>query len=302
MDLLTSARDRVLMTVSPTTDRGSLPLALRVGVVFSLVVVAPLTAGELHVHPPKLVLRGPESSHQLRVELDTEDVTVRSEYQVEDASVVRVDDRGRLYPLAEGTTEVVVSTGKQVARVEVDVIDLDNPEPVSFRHQVLPILTKAGCNSGGCHGKAEGQNGFKLSVFGFDPEADHEALTRESRGRRVLVGAPDRSVLLLKSTARLPHGGGHRIPQDGVWYQRIRRWVAEGAQLDESSAVSIQSIEVEPADVQLGMEATLQLQVTATRSDGIRYCVTGEAEFESNAVPIADVDRDGLIQAFGCSR
>src|SRR4249920_650047 len=101
--------------------------------------------------------------------------------------------------------------------------------PVHFANDVAPLLAKHGCNSAACHGKAEGQAGFKLSVFGFDPEADYQAIVRETRGRRIFPASPENSLLLLKSAGIVPHGGGKKLDVDGLRYRRLHRWLREGA-------------------------------------------------------------------------
>src|SRR5690606_11014529 len=115
--------------------------------------------------------------------------------------------------VSKGRTTIVACWESITVSVEVEVEDLTNPAPISYQRDVIPILSKAGCNSGGCHGKAEGQNGFKLSVFGFDVIADHQALVLEGRGRRTMAAAPEQSLLLRKGTAELPHGGGRKLPE-----------------------------------------------------------------------------------------
>jgi hypothetical protein len=157
-------------------------------------------------------------------------------------------------------------------------------------------LTKARCNSGGCHGKAEGQAGFKLSIFGFDPAADFDVLVKEGRGRRVFTLAPERSLLLRKATSEIPHGGGRRIDKDGLRYRRLLRWITEGARFVPDTA-AVTAIEIEPKERVLLSDETQQLQVTAIDATGKRHCVTTEAEYESNAKTIADVDSSGFIQA-----
>src|SRR5438067_2807596 len=99
---------------------------------------------------------------------------------------------------------------------------------VTFERDVLPVLTRAGCNAGACHGKSRGQNGFQLSLLGFDPDFDYAALTQQARGRRVFPAAPERSLLLLKGTATLPHGGGVRLEPEGDDYRLLREWIALG--------------------------------------------------------------------------
>src|SRR5256714_5282774 len=93
--------------------------------------------------------------------------------------------------------------------------------PINFANQIVPIFTKSGCNAGGCHGKSSGQNGFKLSLLGFEPGDDFDYLVKEARGRRLFPAAPERSLLLLKGTATLPHGGGKRIETDSDDYRLL---------------------------------------------------------------------------------
>ena len=257
---------------------------------------------ELRILPQRVVLDSPEASQQLLVTLvtpprATTDLTRQANYKIRNTNIASVDDRGQIHPRSEGTTELHVQVRDELRVIPVEVRHLKQPTPVSFREEILPILTKAGCNSGGCHGKAEGQNGFKLSVFGFDPTADHTALIKESRGRRVTLTAPAQSLLLLKSSAQMPHGGGQRIHQDSLWYQRLKRWISEGATLDQPGHRPLEKIVVQPANLVLQPLASQQLQVSAVDAAGNHFCVTAEAEFDSNAPPIAEVDTDGLVQA-----
>lgn len=169
---------------------------------------------------------------------------------------------------------------------------------VSFFNQVIPALTKLGCNSGSCHGKAEGQNGFKLSVFGFDPEADYEALVKQSRGRRVNRVVPAASLMLRKATGAVPHGGGQRTEKSSIHYQTVLQWLTEGAPFD-AEPVAVARIEVEPSEIVLPLTGAQQLQVTAHFSDGEVRDVTGTAEFQSNSETVAIVSSDGRVSAKG---
>lgn len=256
---------------------------------------------QLQVSPAAVVLDGPESTQQLLVGLTagaaTKDVTRKSYYSVADPAIARVDGNGLVEPLAEGSTHISIRQGSNTGSVTLRVTGLRNPQPVSFEQQVIPLLTKAACNSGGCHGKAEGQNGFKLSVFGFDPEADHAALTREGRGRRVLASSPGDSLLVQKAVARVPHGGGRKIQEGSLPHRRLMRWMAEGMRDGNGGFVPETRIEVEPERVVLEPGWMQQLRVTAVDAEGKRYCVTAEAEFESNAPNIVGVDGKGGLQA-----
>lgn len=275
---------------------GRRPLAVLVW----LLAASSLPAG-IHVEPARVVLDSPETTQQLLVSGGTlavpVDLTRAASYKVRDAAIVTVDRSGLLIPGAEGRTEVLVSHNGEQARVTVEVTGLRQPAPISFVSQVLPILTKAGCNAGGCHGKAEGQGGFKLSVFGFDPEADFRAIVMEGRGRRTLPGAARQSLLLRKGAGLVAHGGGRRLPLDSLQYRRVLRWLAEGQRFDAPAAPELERVEVKPRQRVLAFGAAQQLRVTAVDVRGGRHCVTTEAEYESNATVIAGVDRRGLVQA-----
>src|SRR5439155_16906249 len=113
--------------------------------------------------------------------------------------------------LASGQTEIAARYGGRETRVAVEARSIEENLPITFANQVVPVFTKLGCNGGGCHGKASGQNGFKLSLLGFEPEVDYTALVKEDRGRRAFPAAPEHSLVLLKPTGALPHGGGNRL-------------------------------------------------------------------------------------------
>jgi hypothetical protein len=169
--------------------------------------------------------------------------------------------------------------------------------PLNFENDILPILSRYGCNSSGCHGKAEGQNGFKLSAFGFDPQADYQSLTVEGRGRRVFPAAPDKSLLLLKASGGMPHGGGVRIGPERPELATLRRWVAEGTPFGSASDAHVVRIELSQHEAQLAMGQSLPLVVTATWSDSRREEVTSLARFQSNNDGLASVDEHGLVTA-----
>ncbi|MCH8923325.1 MAG: hypothetical protein IIA67_09295 [Planctomycetes bacterium] len=251
-------------------------------------------AAELRASPASVVLEGPEAAQQVLVSRfiakgNSVDLSRSVRYQVVPPTIATVDQRGLLRPLAEGRGELVVQHDNMRLAVPIEVRALKNPRPVSFRYEIMPILTKAGCNAGGCHGKAEGQNGFKLSIFGFDPRGDHQALVMEGRGRRVSLAIPDRSLLFLKASARLPHGGGQKIDPGSYRDRRLLRWIAEGAQFDSTGdeTARIVGIEIEPRRQTLLAGQSQQLRVTAIDAGGKRHGVTTEAEYQSNAQSIA---------------
>jgi len=163
-----------------------------------------------------------------------------------------------------------------------------------FENDILPILSRYGCNSSGCHGKAEGQGGFKLSVFASDPETDHAALTKESRGRRVFPAKPEESLLLRKGTGRTAHGGGSKLPF-GEDYNVLRDWIAAGMPLGAPDAPRVISLRVEPVERVMPPNGEQRLRVFAKYSNGTEKDVTRHARFQSNAESVAAVSAHGLV-------
>ncbi|MFM7057730.1 MAG: DUF1549 domain-containing protein [Planctomycetota bacterium] len=171
------------------------------------------------------------------------------------------------------------------------------PERWNFENHIIPVLTRYGCNMSGCHGKAEGQNGFRLSVFGFDPEADYQAIVQEGFGRRVFPGVPENSLLLLKATGHVPHGGGVRLDPARPEYARLKDWIAAGMPFGSPDDPQVQRIEVQPAEGLLTFNQQQPLRVTALWSDGKREDVTALATWQTNSEVLAQVDEHGLVTA-----
>jgi hypothetical protein len=168
--------------------------------------------------------------------------------------------------------------------------------PLNFVNDVLPLLTKHGCNSGACHGRGSGQNGFKLSLFGFDPPGDYAALVEEGFGRRISWTAPDESLLLLKPTGQLPHGGGVRFGSDAAAYELLRDWIAQGSPWGEDGAPSLVAIDVQPAEQLLDVGQPTQLRVVARYSNNTTRDVTGTAEYFSQQPADLPVTAAGLVR------
>ncbi|HEY5311106.1 MAG TPA: S-layer protein, partial [Pirellulales bacterium] len=167
--------------------------------------------------------------------------------------------------------------------------------PVSFANDIVPVLTKAGCNAGVCHAKAgNGQNGFQLSLLGFEPAEDFDHIVREGRGRRVFSAAPDRSLLLLKASGKVPHGGGVRLDASSEDYALLRAWISQGALSDQAGAATLVSFEVQPARGAIKRHATQQLKALARYSDGSLRDVTNLALYESSDSATAEVTPRGL--------
>ena len=252
--------------------------------------------------PATVRLVGPQSSFTLLVHGKTADgmlvdLTRSARYQVKDGKIVQVGTTGILRAVGDGATEVAieVSGHKQIVRVEV--ADATRPRAVHFENDIVPILSRFGCNAAGCHGGAEGQNGFKLSVFGFDPGADYTALVKEGRGRRVLHEAPDASLLIAKASGQMAHGGGVRIPRGTSEYDTLRAWVAAGTPVGDPKTPRVVSIRVEPKQRLLPMKGQQQLRVIARYSDNRETDVTAHAKFQANQEGVALVAVDGLVSA-----
>ncbi|MGZ0171785.1 MAG: DUF1549 domain-containing protein [Planctomycetales bacterium] len=200
-----------------------------------------------------------------------------------------------LSAVQDGSTEVIVRFDNETLRVPVIVEGASSVHPVHFVNDVVPLFSKLGCNSGGCHGKASGQNGFKLSVFGFDAQADFASLSRESRGRRIFTGDPENSLLILKAIGVTAHGGGRRCQPGSPDHQLLSNWIRQGMPWGDDSAPTVSSVRVEPADRILGRSANQQLLVTAVYSDGSTRDVTDAASYSTNSPVVADVEPGGLV-------
>ena len=203
--------------------------------------------------------------------------------------------QGRVYGKKAGATRLLVDVqGKQLV-VPVSF----NPTPIAlsptFYHDIEPILARHQCNSSGCHGKAEGQNGFKLSVFGSDPDFDFESIFLDGRGRRVMTEAPSSSLLAKKISGKIFHGGGARIPDNNPDYQTVIDWISSGALKKNDAIPDVVAIEVQPPFRIIKGGAKQKLTVFATLKDGTRKEVTSHARFFSNHEALAAVDIHGTV-------
>ena len=250
----------------------------------------------LRVLPAEATLRGGDALQRLLVlNRAGADESRRVAYRSSDPSVASVTLDGVVSPRGDGSAEIIATLGDQSVTARVTVEGFGVERPVGFRNQVLPIFTKAGCNTGGCHGKASGQNGFKLSLLGFEPEFDYDAIVKEARGRRLFPARPEQSLLLLKSVAAVPHGGGRRFTAGSTEFEILKRWIEQGAPPGSPSDPSVVRVECQPKEATVGLRGDQQVLVTAHYSDGTRRDVTREAQFKSNEPDIARVDEQGLV-------
>ncbi|HRX82873.1 MAG TPA: Ig-like domain-containing protein, partial [Pirellulaceae bacterium] len=208
----------------------------------------------------KFLVSGRDASQQLVITGDYDsgqkrDLSRDVTYTASPDGIVRVDATGNVTPIAEGDATIHVKSPIGAdATINVTVTNILHDLPVNFPNQIVPVFTKYGCNSGGCHGKSGGQNGFRLSLLGFEPTEDYEYLVKEGRGRRLFLSAPDRSLLLEKAIAKLPHGGGHRIDADSPAYRLLRRWIEQGVPYGNDDDPTVTHIEVFPNERIMGRE------------------------------------------------
>lgn len=279
----------------------------------ALVVSRPAGADEpaggdltLSVHPAEARLVGPDSRFQVVVTREGAgagpggaiDITAEAAFRSEPPGLLEVSPTGYVRPLADGSGSVVVEfDGHPAVAIPVEVASIENAPRVNFPNEVVPVFTKFGCNGGGCHGKVEGQNGFRLSLLGFEPMEDYEYLVMESRGRRIFPAAPEYSLLLRKATGELPHGGGSRMEPDSPQYRKVVRWIEQGMPYGQPDDPTVESIDVFPRERMLGPGGRQQLRVTARYSDGSEIDVTRTASYESNVAEMAECDETGLVRA-----
>ncbi|QJW99652.1 DUF1549 and DUF1553 domain-containing protein [Frigoriglobus tundricola] len=263
---------------------------------------SPVSAVE--AHPTALVLKGTDDAPQLvitgtRADGRTIDLTGVATYGVTDSKVARVEPTGRVVPVANGTAEIIVSVEGKTVKVPLRAEKMEAPLPLNFANQVNPIFTKLSCSSGGCHGKIAGQNGFRLSLLGFDPPFDYDNLLKETRGRRVFPAAPERSLLLTKATGAVPHGGGKKMDPAGEEFKIVRRWIASGAPYGTQYDPTVAKISVFPEHRVVGRQGRQQLAVYAHYSDGSVEDITRRAQYESNETDIATVTEAGVVNTLG---
>ncbi len=265
----------------------------------------------LAILPAKFELDGPEARQRLLVEtlvestmpsgprrLSVGQLAEGVTFATSDPSVVRIEG-GHAVAAGNGTAVVTAAAGGRIASAEVTVRGVDAPFRWSFRRHVESVLTKAGCNSGACHGAAAGKNGFKLSLRGYDPIGDHGAITRHARGRRVNYPEPARSLLVLKPTVAVPHKGGQRIEPGSIEYRALAEWIAAGAPPPSPDDPAVERLEIFPPQAVLKPGATEQLSVRAVYSDGRSEEVTRWVLFTATDGAVAQVDERGRVQVMG---
>ncbi|MEO6808133.1 MAG: DUF1549 domain-containing protein [Isosphaeraceae bacterium] len=259
--------------------------------------VTALIEPTLEISPPQATLRPGDPGVQLRVQTSAEhvnrhDLTASATWRTDAPGVAIVDPDGYVRPIGSGTATVQGVVGKEVVSAEIKVTGSERPW--DFAADILPVFSRFGCNTGGCHGRAEGQNGFHLALFGSDAEGDYRALTRDGGGRRLSPMDPEASLVLRKATGRLAHGGGLRLPPTSDEYQMLAAWIKAGAPSQRGQTHGpLTRVKVEPGDVRLDGPGLVQLRVIAHYQDGHQRDVTRLAAYKSNDDSAVVVNANG---------
>ena len=227
----------------------------------------------------------------------TVDLHGQARFSSADPKVAAVDERGWVRPTGSGATDVTVTVGARTLTVPVKVQLPPAEPPISFRQEVMPVLSKAGCNAGACHGYSLGKNGFKLSLRGSDPQLDYPAITRDSFGRRLDWLAPEQSLLLLKARGEVAHEGGVRFRRGSLSDQILVNWIRQGAPLDATEPPHVVKVRLVPDKLVLRPNANHRLQLLADYDDGSTRDVTRLGIYNANNDRFAAVDEEGVVRA-----
>ncbi len=289
--------------LSALASAGALVTALLAAASTATAAAAPAVT-ELRVFPAAISLETKQDRQGLVVQAVfadgvTRDVTAEAAISFSDQTRARLEG-AVLSPLADGATELRVKYQGKARAVPVRVSRAQEDRPVSFTHDVMPIFTKASCNTGGCHGASRGKDGFRLSLFGYDPDGDYFRLTREAIGRRINLAVPEESLLLEKALNKVPHTGGELFKADSPFHRTLLAWLKAGAPRDPAGVARVERIEIHPQQSVLeGTGAAQQLSVRAFYSDGTDRDVTALTAFMSNNDAVVKVSAAGQAAALG---
>jgi hypothetical protein len=273
-----------------------------------LLFLQPSPARDFQVKPASLTLKGNHARAQLlvtasnargKVDERSADLTRRAVYHSANEHIALVSPTGRLLAVDNGEVVVTVTVAGATHSVPVRVEGIVARPEIGFADQVMPIIAKAGCNAGACHASQYGKGGFKLSVFGYAPEEDYRAIVRDGLGRRVNLLEPRESLICLKPTCIVPHGGGHRLQADSVDFQILQEWLAEGAPPPKAESAHVTTLHVTPGRRIGDPGCSQQLQVVADYSNGSRRDVTAWTKFDTMDEGVVRVSPDGLMEAVG---
>lgn len=269
---------------------------------FPLAAFAASTLVDVRVYPPDISLSSKVDFQTVVVQAiyadsTTRDVTGQAQLALADKAFARLD-KTAVHPVADGKTELQVKFEGKSLTIPVKVEKSTFTPAISFSLDVMPVFSKAGCNTGSCHGSARGKDGFHLSLFGYDPEGDYGKITRQMLGRRINLALPEESLMLTKSTGEVLHTGGKSFERTDDLYQTVLKWLEAGALADPKDLPQVTGIEIFPKQAVLeGSGAAQQFTVRAKYSDGTDRDVTKTAHYVSNNDVSAKVTKSGLVTA-----
>ena len=227
----------------------------------------------------------------------TLDVTETATWTLANEQFGRIEGN-QVFPVSDGETELICDYGGQQIRVPVKVARSSETLPLSFEKDIVPILTRSGCNTGSCHGAARGKDGFMISLFGYDPNGDYHRVTREIGMRRINLAVPNESLLLTKAVGQVPHSGGKLFGPDSVYYAMILEWLRDGALADAEAPPKVVSLDIFPPQAVIeGKDSTQRFIAVAQYDDGTTRDVTNLSAFMTNNETSAAIDQDGLVTA-----
>jgi hypothetical protein len=271
-----------------------------------LFALCPLSAaaGDLRIVPSEVRLEGPKATQRVLLvettdDLATADRSGQAKWSSSDPDIAAVDAKGTVRAVGDGEATITAEVEANKATVRVKTAKTKQPFEPSFRNHVIPLLTRIGCNSGACHGALAGKGGFKLSLRGYDPAADHFVMTRQALGRRIDTTEPAKSLVLRKPTLAVSHGGGLKIEVGSSDYQVLADWIAAGATGPTPDDVRIKQVEVFPKAALLKPKDRMQIVVRATYTDGHTEDVTHWAKFNSSDDLVATINEDGKVTVAG---
>ncbi len=261
---------------------------------------APISAFE--VKPETLEIHHPRQPHSLQVfRVNSEGFSVdlrhQAKYKSADTKVATVDESGWITPVGNGQAKITIAVEGQTKTIEVKVSLPKSDPPISFRHDVMPVFSLAGCNMGGCHGYSLGKNGFKLSLRGQDAGPDFNYVAQDSGSRRVNIHQPEASLLIGKAVGDVPHEGGVRFRRGSLSHQILRDWIAQGCPSDLGDKTEVVGVRVTPDRLILKPGEKHHLQLIAEYSNGTKRDVTKLAVFSANNDQFATVDESVVVKA-----
>lgn len=259
----------------------------------------PVEIASIEVFPPEVSLHTSRDFQQLLVLGTTSnginvDLTDQATFAI-DQPVAEIR-AATLYPSSDGSAMLYVTVDGNSITVPITVVGASNDRPISFKLDVMPVFMAAGCNTGACHGSARGQDGFRLSLFGFDPNGDYRRITREISGRRINLAQPDESLILQKALGRVTHTGGKRFDESSPYYDAILRWIHAGAPREGNDVAQVLGLELFPPQAVLrGEKTSCRMIVRAIYSDGTTRDVTNLVVFRTNNDRSVAIAKGGSI-------